>query len=226
MHRSRRRRVTSALIVIPDGKGLLVCTSERVDQGGLANPGRAQQRDSLTGFAPRPQDIDSLGIAGIERLNKNTGRQSAGRRNEGRRGIHGVRLGDNNDRKSAGVVRDREVTLEPCLVEVSVRRRDDEQRVDVGSNELALGTGTRSPALKESEALQAFPDRAGMLVNQDPIANRDAQRRRLGGQVDDRNPFLVRNFDAPALHGHDARRPQAAFRIELRLQTGAPAERL
>ena len=49
-----------------------------------------------------------------------------------------VGLGDDDDREYAGIVRDREVAFEASYIEIPVRRRDDEERVHVGRNQLEL----------------------------------------------------------------------------------------
>ena len=102
------------------------------------------------------------GAAGVDDLDQDARNEVGRRLHEVLRVVGEVGLGQHDDRRHLGLARQRQIALQPRGVEILVARRDDEQRVDIGRDELQLAAGSRGAALEQAGAPQqaARPRRA------------------------------------------------------------------
>ena len=216
--------MSPTLVVGAHGSRVLVRAGQRIDERGLADAGRPEQRDRLALCAPGSQDGDLVRVPGIQRLDQHAGRQ-------GRRGTHEfldrpglIGLGDHDHGERAGIVCDRQVTLETRDVEVAIGGSHDEQRIDVGCNQLYVaGRAGRAPPKKTLPLQSAAHDRA-VTIDENPVADGDTERSGRSRYIDRQVPVRIGSLDSSAMHMHHAHWRQLAVGIQLSRKERSPSE--
>ena len=82
-----------------------------------------------------------------------------------------IGLGQYDDRLNLGLARERQIALQACWVEVLVARRDDQEGIDIGCDQLNTATRAWFFALEEALTLQQTHRPIGLLVKQHPVAD-------------------------------------------------------
>ena len=134
------RRVAAARVVVADGGGRLALLAEqRVDQGGLADAGRAEHDRGPAGAQVLAEVRDVVAGQGAEDDDGHAGGDGLDRDEPALEVVGDVGLVEDDDRADAARPGDGQVALQPAQVEVVVEARDDEGDVDVGRDDLLVG---------------------------------------------------------------------------------------
>ena len=132
-----------------------------------------------------------------------------------------IGLGEDYDRRDVRLECEGDVAFQACDVEVLVAGRHDEDRVDIGGNQLDLSIRTRSAALDEALSFQN-PARLRMsAIEQRPVANRC-----IGQRWERLVDALADDMQRTAMHFDDADRRclRQLVGADLRCEIGLPAE--
>ena len=160
------------VVVLADALcGDTVRSGQRIDQRRFADARRADQRDRAAARTPGRQACDAIRLARIHHLDQDAREQPGRDADKILRSIRQVGFGEDDDRRHLGFSRQRQIALQPRRVEILVARRDNEQRVDIGGDQLQLAAGPGGTALEQAGTPQQAA-RAGRLgIDQQPIAH-------------------------------------------------------
>ena len=161
---------------------ILVRADEGVQKRRFADAGGADKGDSMTRFAPRGEGFDGIGGFGVQRYRDQAALQGLGCRDVTRRIGHCISLGQHDDRVNPRLVYQRQIPLQPCRVEIGIAGGDDEQRVDIGCDQL-WGMAALDPTFQKRLGGQAAVQDMGFWIGQHPIANRKIGGFGVDGQV-------------------------------------------
>ena len=206
-----------------------VVADQRVDQRRFADARRADQRNGAAAAAPGQDIRDALGVARVEHLDQQSGQKlrcGAGII-PGRVGEIG--LGQHHDRRDFGFAGQCEVALEPRQVEILVAGRNDEQRIDIGRDQLQPAVAACRAALEQALTPKQALRSQGDGVEKQPVAHRG---RGFGICRIGRKWRYVEvdagggNMNAVAMHCHDPHGAQRCKFVGVRLsgKKGSPAE--
>jgi len=113
-------------------------------------------------------------------------------------------------------------TLDAVQAEILVQRRDDEQGVDIGGDELLVDLAPRRLAAEQALALQQAQE-AALGGEQQPVTHGDRRHPRFEREF--RRTCPAQEFDAvPVLRGHPPRRILPMLQADLLLKERPPAE--
>ena len=230
--------MTTLAVLFPNGCGYLNFTAQqRIDQGRFTNTRRPQQGDGLAGTAPRIQPCHVLGVKRINRQTRYVWKslgQGCGVFGCIRCQIH---LGQHQDRRDARLHHHRQITFQTLWAEICIARRDDQRGIDVCRDQLQRPQGI--DAFDHTAPHQHIQQRAGLGINNDPIANggprffvatkpAPAHRYAICGQA-----AVRRNAQSGPLNANHSRNKTRRQRIRrvaklghLGLEMVIPAERL
>jgi hypothetical protein len=82
-----------------------------------------------------------------------------------------VGLGQHDHRRDAGLARQRQIAFQPGDVEIEVAGGDDEQRVDIGRDQLQLAAGPGGAPLEQALASSRRFDPQRFRIEQQPVAD-------------------------------------------------------
>ena len=189
--------------------GLGIAARQRVQQRRFAHSGRTHQRDRPPRSAPGCQHRGRIGRLGVQRHDLQPALQGAGAVDPVRRVVDLVDLGQHDHRVRPGLVRQGQIAFQARRVEIVVARRDHEQRVHVGGDQLA-GIRPLGPAAQQGAAVQQAGHHARVALGQHPVAHRIVCGRGMQRQVQPdlarpgfgHQPRPVHRGDA---HGHQPR---------------------
>ena len=225
VQRPARRRVPAFRVGLTDrSRWLELRTGEAVDEGRFPNAGRPQKRHRLTRLQPRTESGDIGRTAGIDRHDEEPGYQAPSGREVGPAIGGEVGLGDDDDGGHLGLPGDRQISFEPSRVEFVVRRRHQEDGVDIRREQLDLAAGPRAFALEEGATVEQASRPVGDAVEQEPIADGGRRFRAKG-----RNSALerrARDLERAAVDRHDPDQDNGlqVGRINLRGEVGIPSQ--
>ena len=115
-----------------------------------------------------------------------------------------------------------QVALDAVQAEILVQRRDDEQGVDIGGDQLLVDLAPRRLAAEQALALQQAQE-AALGGQQQPVADRDRRHPRFEREF--RRARRAQEFDAvPVLRGHPPSGIVPMFQADLLLKERPPAE--
>jgi hypothetical protein len=205
VHGAAGRRVATLVVVGTDLPGGDRGAGQAVDQCGLADAGRAQQRHGLAFAAPGFEAGDADRVAGVDRLYQQAGRKPRGAAREIGRGIGKIGLGQHHYRRHVGVAGEGQIALQARDIEVLVAGRHHEQRIDIGGDELHPTAFAGRPALEQAPALETA-QRPMRAVEQQPVADRGrgfVVRGVAGERRDARPDPRPGDIQAAAVHRHN-----------------------
>ena len=233
-----RGRVAAAGVVLADGgRPLALRPHQRVDERGLAGPGRPEHdRGAATTEVCGPELLDP--VAGQRRHGPHldAGRHGLGRDPQAIHVAGEVRLVEEDDGCRTTAPGHREVALEAAEVEIAVQARDDERHVHVGGEHLVVGqaqapapVGVGGIARERGPARQDRLDDGGVVtgLDGDPVADRGqvARAERLVPEAarDDGVTIAVRVCEHPRVPVRDDHPGGPPARRVERQEGGGPA---
>lgn len=186
---ARSGGVASAIVGVADGIGeLAVLAEDGVDERGFADAGGAEKRTG-TGFA---DDLAEFGEAiaaagaGEQDANAEAGGLSFGEQSGGV--VAGVGFVEDKDGSRAAFPGEAEVAFEAAGVEFAIERSDEEERVDVGGDDLFCGffAGGFAGELGAAgeEAVNDGAVFAGADLREEPIADGGESGALMGGMAE------------------------------------------
>jgi hypothetical protein len=110
---------------------------------------------------------------------------------------------------------ERQVALDPRRVEIGVARSDDEQRIDIGGDQLRFGPGSGRPPREERAPLEAAHETAAL--GQHPIARGETARGMGMARLEAEGPLGRDQVEPRPVHrSNPGRRQRKLGKIELR----------
>ncbi len=138
-----------------------------------------------------------------------------------------IGLGQHEDRDRAAVIGEGEVTLQPGRVEIGVERGGDEQRIDIGGDQLVAGILASGAAVQKALAIEHPHHERAVGAHQHPVANRDLAGGQALRQAQVERSGFGQGVEPVTVNGDDAGRGKHAnlVDVELAQKIGRPAER-
>jgi len=172
MHFPHCRGVPSGVVGCADGLGRdSIRAAQCVDQRGFADAGRSDKRDRLTHATPARQAGGAGGVFAIDAFHLQSRLQIARRRCESLWLVGQIGLGQDDYGMNPYVARQDQITLQPGNAEILIAGGDDEQRIDIGSDQLRFLVTTRRAPFEQVGALQDMRDLASGAVDKHPVAD-------------------------------------------------------
>ena len=155
-------------------RGGHVAARQGVEQSGLADARRTEQRNRCPRVDPAPHAIKRRGVFGVDRLHRQIALHRRGAADKFPGIVDQIGFGQHQHREGAGLAAQGEITLQSRLVEFLVAGRHDKHRVHVGGDGLDGIALAGRRALKQAFALQNAIDAVAAGVEHDPVADRGA----------------------------------------------------
>lgn len=192
----------------------------------LPTPDEPHERHRLACSTPGCKGARDVGVACVDAFGKQAGHELQRCFKVRTRVVDRVRLRDDDDGCHACLARQCEVPLQTRDVEVGVAGGDDEQRVDVGGDDLDTLRCARSAALEQARPFEDTLRNPRSGIDEKPVADgclslllavRDG-----GDAIWQCRP---RDFELAAMDGEDACRHEAGVGVrELTLEVHGPAK--
>jgi len=132
--------VAATVVGLANGAGeLAVFAEDGVDEGGFADAGGAEKGAgaSVADYLAEFGEAVAAESAGEKNANAEAGGLGVGEKRSG--GVAGVGFVQNEDGMGAAFPGEAEIALEAARVEFAVERADEQERVDVGGDDLLFG---------------------------------------------------------------------------------------
>ena len=185
---------------------------QRIHQRRLAHAGRSDNGHRCPFAAPGLQDCRGLGRTGIERHHGEPALKFGGLRRVVMGIVGHVGLGQHDDWIGSGIVGEGEVAFEPGQVEVGIARYGDEQRIDIGSNQLGWPLALTRP-LQQRPPVQAAMQEPGVGIHKHPVSHRKFCGVGARRQVDPDLAGARKAGQSAAMHRIDPQTPKLGLGI-------------
>ena len=224
--RPARGGVPPARIILADVLRRPVPACQGVGQSGLADTGRADKGDGLPLAGPRRQFRGLGRVLGIQREHLQIAAKLLRLIDVGLRIVGLVGLGQQDHRCHLGIMRQREIPFQTGHVEIGVARGGDEQRVDIGGDQLAFAVHVVRPALQDRHAVQPADHARAVCRSQYPVANGDLGSGHAGVEDQVAQPVRCEDGNLGAVHAaHTGGRCGGDFvDFQLRLEMRRPSK--
>jgi hypothetical protein len=185
--------------------GLYVAREQRVDERGLAHARGADERDCLSASEPGGKRVGFCSYRCVHRQHRDVTGDRARSRYEclGIRTQVGFRQHDHGF--DPPVPRDGEIPFEARRVEIVVARRDDEQRVQIGSDRLHALPGACRHARDQRTPLENAKHTWRFVFDEQPVADRHGRVGEPRRHDDVEDAALAQDGDETSLNAADAR---------------------
>jgi hypothetical protein len=114
---------------------------------------------------------DLVRRAGVEAFDQQAGHQPCRAGDIGVGVVGEIGLGEHNHRRRFRLARQSQIAFEPRHVEILIAGGDEEERVDIGGDELNAPPRSSRLALEQTLALKHALDRAAGAVDEQPVAD-------------------------------------------------------
>ena len=210
-------------VVLADRGGQVAAPGQRIGQRRLADPRRSQKRHRLPLAAPRKQRSKRGGIAGVHGLDNLAGTKPHGGGAEAVGIVREIGLRQHDHRQAPGLRRERQIALDPALVELGSAGGDDEDRIDIGGDRLRRDMAARRLPDQRRTPFQPAHQRA--VADQQPVAHREIRAEGARRRVERHLALLAEGDKSAPVQFREARgRQRGLGRVKLRLEESRPSE--